>query len=661
MEKNTNNKLSQEWIANKTAGKMSAWQTRWISSLVKLAKEFINKGSALPHPELTQDEFAHAQEVSRSATTRPVEVAMSPILKNMLIASGDLKKGQRLAVQSEETRVEKWMVDMCRAGIENLFNAGLPDKYNYELGPADLNHYVVDCVRNIPTSFRHSWVKPKRTLEEAVDAFREPYPKPRLSFFDLITNYPAGQMAMDYLDQVIPRVTANSDFKLTALPFEHRDSNVGLKKAVNARKIVPGTDMTYGQEAVKIAESTPLNKLWSYNGYILFARFQRGSERNIMGSSSVVNSSLNRLASEEVERYKRVELYVGYNPLDVLKTALIRKTEYCEAHGLVCMNFDQVKYDSNIGPEMKAAADAFTWGKATGRLSKEIAYTRGVLAHQGWLITPFDKDWVKVYARVFSGEIETNKKECQISAATNIAASVVQDPDYGDILYKCPYALIALGDDINIAERKEFSVDMHRRLMGDLGLDVHTLEEKGEFGAFFLQHRLIRLGSKYMLVTPFPRVLRSMTFRERPAGLGPAGWTFAFWTMLSNLIEYPEVLTFVVQMLLPFDSMKLGTELTVQELIDMVNKEDEEALAKKPSSQVRTTGDILYDGDPQKAEFFDTSGKHVTLRASPYLTHIQEAVKAAAHSESPAYKAAIAQVPFPQASSNTSGNDVKEE
>jgi hypothetical protein len=620
-----------------------------VDILCKDAQRFIREGSAYPPPKLTPEEFQHAQEVSKSATRRPEEVPMTPLLKHMLEEAGVIKEDERLLNSSPETSVEKWLQEFCRAGIEELFHSGLPEKYDQKKGPADPTHYVVDCVRNIPSNFRHQWVEPKRTLEESVDAFRKPYPKVQMKFFDYMRT-PAGKKALDYLNSIIPRVSAETQFKLTALPFEHRDSNVGLKDARNARLLVPGTKMTYGQKAVATAEKLSLAQLKDYNGYILFARFQRGSERNIMGSSAVVNSSLNRLTGREIEMYKRVPLYVGYCDEDTLKRALIKKTEFCEAHGYMCMNYDQTHYDSNISPEMKAFVDAFLKFKAVGRLGKDVAEFRGLLGQMGWIITPWEDYFVRMWARMFSGEIQTNKNESMISCLTNVGCSIEQDPAYcTKILYVDEYAVIAMGDDINIDEDPTvFSIDEHIRKMKRLGLEVHPIEEKGEFGAFFLQFRLIRdAPNHYIMVRPFPRVIRSLLFREQPVGLGPAGWTFAFWSILSGLIEYPRVLSFVVHTVLGHDREKLGTTSTVSDLIARVNEEDKLALEKDPV-RGRTTGDILYDGDPQKAEFFDTTGDHVRLRESPYLTRIWSAVKAAAESDSPEYTAAIQRCPFPK-------------
>lgn len=79
-----------------------------------------------------------------------------------------------------------------------------------------------------------------------------------------------------------------------------------------------------------------------------------------------------------------------------------------------------------------------------------------------------------------------------------------------------------MGDDNLLVQSKDMSDNKYSSEMKDIfGLDVSS--SKGEFGLFFLQRRLIKKGSDYLMLTPFTRVIRSMSNKEMRKGLGPAG------------------------------------------------------------------------------------------------------------------------------------------
>lgn len=79
-----------------------------------------------------------------------------------------------------------------------------------------------------------------------------------------------------------------------------------------------------------------------------------------------------------------------------------------------------------------------------------------------------------------------------------------------------------MGDDNLLVQSKDMSDSKYSSEMKDIfGLDVSS--SKGEYGLFFLQRRLIKRGSDYIMLTPFTRVIRSFANKEMRKGLGPAG------------------------------------------------------------------------------------------------------------------------------------------
>lgn len=147
---------------------------------------------------------------------------------------------------------------------------------------------------------------------------------------------------------------------------------------------------------------------------------------------------------------------------------------------------------------------------------------------------PSSKPLVPIYGRILSGEKVTNTDGGKINAMLTLSSmSLCSDTKvYHELsrLSKFGKPIMQVCGDDNLS----FTTDSIQKELPDIlektfGLKVHN--DKGEYGAFYLQRRLVQLPvagrrtdpSKLALLTPFTRVIRSLITRENPTGIGPGG------------------------------------------------------------------------------------------------------------------------------------------
>lgn len=134
---------------------------------------------------------------------------------------------------------------------------------------------------------------------------------------------------------------------------------------------------------------------------------------------------------------------------------------------------------------------------------------------------------IPIYARIFSGELDTNRGGGLVNATASLYCMLSLDPSfreyYYEVMAKGSSALMVMGDDNLLVQPKALDNKKYSDLMKTkFGLDVS--DQKGEFGLFFLQKRLIQKpDGNWIMVTPFTRIIRSLISKESRKGLGPAG------------------------------------------------------------------------------------------------------------------------------------------
>lgn len=595
----------------------------WSSNhkgVVEEAISIYSDAMSLRKPDLSQVDLKRGFEVSAAACRQQEEVPISPIMKNILKYFGDVKdEDWRLRVDDPETQGEKWLKKRTEELLIKV-NGVKVDSYDESM-PLDSKHfYDVDCWRNFKDNWRD--IQPGQADERLAQSkvFGEPMdPGPLFSVFQ---NDPVMRKAIEFVFASMPAVRATTGYENTALPFMRKHTNVGFKWWYNDRSIDPETGKTYGQMAQETAESLTYKDLPQWNVYTAFGRNQRGKGRLLIASARPVNLFLNRLEAEEIQKLKRVGYFAGYNDEAYLKETLKYILHYCEANGLRCSNWDQSKYDAHINPAWLALVGSLRQARAEGALGKALARWRAMLNIHGWLVNGMTHEVEEIYGRMFSGFIDTNQGDGWVEAIANTYCLMKQDPDYTKFARRSDFPMLVMGDDSLITyDPSAFDHDTFVEDMSGIGFEVN--KEKGEFGVFFLQNRLFRSESGLVMVYPWTRVLRSMMFSETTKGLGPYGWLLAQYQQLSKLREYPPALDAVVQIVYPFDKLKLGVDLSVDQILERLKQEDSEAAAEDSSTQYLPTEQKLFDGDPTKQSQFNEDGS-ISI---DYLTRIHAAVR----------------------------------
>lgn len=574
----------------------------------------------LRKPQMTDREVNRGLDVSKLATAHPTEVPMTPIMKNMLRAFGDIKEGERLLTGANVTRAEKWLND---AVVSLLLQQSTKktDTYDESLPICDIRHYWTQCWINWDLDkFRDVGKGQVDEINETIAIYAKP--TEAIDLRSKLSKDPVFAKAIEVVADSIPTVSATRNIVEIDLPFQTKHTNVGFVPGYegfgNDRSSVKGTNLTYAQLTMQIAETIKdhpelLNR---YNITTEFSRYQRQKGRLINATARIINLVLNQLEAIEIEAYKsKSPLFAGYNDSAKLKSYLEEIADFCEHTGYVCRNLDYHRYDWHICKQFIELLGAVSMLKCADKRSKDLAMYRAVLMTKTWLVAGTLNKVIEVFGRIFSGFIDTNRGGGLINAFTMTYLLMKQDDHYvRDIISKILHWLLVMGDDVLAIMKRETSL---KRLQDDAKLLGHEIDDptKIAFGPMFLQYRLFDYNGKRIMIYAWPRVLRSMLMKERSSGLGPCGWTLAWYQQLAKLIDFdhPEVTEFVAPVLnivAYFDEKHLMLDQPLEKIFEGVRAEDSEAMAS--SKRAVTTAEVLYDGDPSKAAQFDKSGK-VTL------------------------------------------------
>lgn len=418
---------------------------------------------------------------------------------------------------------------------------------------------------------------------------------------------------------MMPAVRASDQIREIDLPFMTKHTGVGFKWWRNDRTVDPKTGKTYGEITMSTAEQIKdMYDEWDkWNVSTMYGRNQRGKGRLLIAVSRVLNLLLNQLEGVEIPTYKtKFPMFAGYRDDEELKKVLINIGEACESKGLKCANEDYSSFDFTVGQGILALVGALSIMKANGSRSKKIALKRAAYAQKTLLVDGLSKKILKILGRIFSGFIDTNRGGGLANAIQMTYEMMELDPKYSDLIYELDYYMLVMGDDnLHVYRdipgfRQLLSKNMKQHFGGIIN------EAKYEFGPIFLQYRVFRdpATKEYVMVYAWTRVIRSMLMKEEAKGLGPVGWTYAFYQQLWKLYEFKEAFSIAVNLLVVFDNNKFYMDTPISQLNEMLKKEDADAMAKAKTDaqkrRVSTTWDRLADGDPSKARF---TGENVGL------------------------------------------------
>lgn len=555
---------------------------------------------------------------SRKGAAQEQEVHMTPLMKNALKhydgwKSGDdasNAKGQRLKVNDRQTKAEEAIV----ANMKQLLYRynGSKDVFDDTKSLFSKEHYDVQCWQNLKENLRD--IQPKQAEQRRVMAhkYTQATSNSITQVISMIIKNKLFQKAITIILNQMPEVRASDNIVEIDLPFMTKHTGVGAKWWRNDRTVDPKTGKTYGEltmdTAVQIKEKYDEWDRW--NIATMYGRDQRGKGRLLIAVSRVLNLLLNQLEGVEIPTYKsKWNLFAGYKDDEELKKALITIGEECEAKGLKCANEDYSSFDLTVGQGILALVGALSIMKANGSRSKKVALKRAIYAQRSWLVDGLDNELLEIFGRIFSGFIDTNRGGGIANAIQMTYEMMKLDQNYSELIYGLTYYMLVMGDDnLHVyRDQPDFRKKLSVNMKADFGGIIN--EQKYEFGPIFLQYRVFKDPSThdYVMVYAWTRVVRSMLMKEQAKGLGPVGWTYAFYQQLWKLYEFKEAFSIAVNLLIVFDNNKFFMDTPIPELNKMLQEEDNAALAKAKTDaqkrRVSSTWDRLADGDPSKARF----------------------------------------------------------
>lgn len=610
-----------------------------INEIILLTKQIERSVNDMMLPRLSQEQQTAGFLSSRQGAGQEQEVAMTPLMKNALIHYGDTDTvkspdgktevvAHRLKVDDKQTKAEEAIISNMNM-LLTRFNGSIV-KYDDTLDVFSYKHYDVQCHQNMKDNLRD--IQPGQA--EAREEMSELYQKPTYFNFTkaiaMLERDIVFQKAVLLILDLLPAVRASNDIKEINLPFMTKHTGVGATFWANDRTKDPKTGKTYGEITLSIAEKIKdkFDEWYKWNISTMYGRNQRGKGRLLIAVARVLNLLLNQLEGVEIPTYKeKCPLFVGYRDDAELKKVLISIGEYCQKNGFKCANEDYSAFDSTVGCGLLGIVGAISIMKANGSRSKQIAFMRAMFAQKTILVDGLVDKVKTILGRVFSGFIDTNRGGGLCNAIMMLYQCMRQDVNYSKLTYDFPYFMLVMGDD-NLHVYKNLDRD---KLTNDMkkifGANINAA--KYEYGPIFLQYRVYKRPGVdgYIMAYPWTRVVRSMLMKEAAKGLGPVGWTYAWYQQLFKLIEDEQSFSIAVNLLMPFDDNKLFYTTPVRELNRMLKEEDNEALKKARTdaqrNRITSTFDKLYDGDPSKERF----AEEMRNGESSLLEMIQEKIR----------------------------------
>lgn len=546
---------------------------------------------------------AEAISVSRLANVPKREVAMTPWFKNLLVKDGDLRdeKGggekRLLTTETSASKAEDHINDFTSEVLRTYQSDGISKEYD-QWNMLGMHNYNVDCWRNFKNSLRQA-VPSDIQHELLFDAVRGFERKTVVNdeFLHLLIRDEKFQKVIEFVLADMPQFTSSDDITGINSYFLSKHTNVGAPFYRNDQSVDKMSGKKYGELAM--LEASKVHNVYDLEPVaVLFSRLQNLKVRPIIGTSRVANLFFNRVLSQCLPSYaSRARIFIGYSEPDATSKALTQLGLIARNRGYLLVNRDYAHADLGFSINLKILAFAMLAVKCRDTTGVDILEAAACYYSIHRLATP--KGMTTIYGNILSGELWTNFIENIINAIQSIDNMYYQDSEYLDLIAKYwEYSPVrCMGDDNLLIQRSgrindSVYVD---RMKSRFGSVIHPLAQKGEIGAFFLQQRACYDGyGNLVTMTPWTRVIRSLTIRERPVGLGQFGWMMMFYQQLERLRNIPApILKSIVHLFYQMDKHGLCVELDDQQFMEGLRNED--ALnASDPS------WDKLYDGRPSR-------------------------------------------------------------
>lgn len=347
------------------------------------------------------------------------------------------------------------------------------------------------------------------------------------------------EFATSILLEHLPPVRASTDLITVSLPFQNKDANTGYPFFSNDRKKDPITGKTYGVLAMEMASRSANDYITtSFYPYVGFKRMMRGKARPIIGSSRVFNILSNRLVSPMVEAYKKSVLFRGYLDSKYLKESMVKLGDFVikanknkspsDSDYILVENRDYSAYDTTITPDLRMLILAIdVIHNSQDSLTQDCLKYPIFSALNAHFIEGNSDSLQTLHGRILSGELRTNLDGSKINALMTFTILNHLNESNSRLIRKLLRDLktgyFFMGDDNLTTYYNGGSQDFSDYAKKRFNTVIHP--DKGEFGLFFLQRRVVKRtpSSKWIMVTPFTRIIRSLIYRENATGLGAAG------------------------------------------------------------------------------------------------------------------------------------------
>lgn len=584
-----------------------------------------------------QDAIQEGWRLSNLVLREPTTLIWTPWMKNIM---EHFKEVVPTDPRAGVTKAELWIESETKKLLNKYCTTKNKEYYVRDDKEPDLSYdyYATDCWRNFKVSTELRHIKPNMNKDRKVafSKFMQPF-----NLNNITADIPEDIVkAYSIIDHVMPTAVPTRNIRSVNQPFMSKHSNVGYPYFKNDQAKKDG--LTYAEITLRDAHRTKLADAMMYP-YTALTRNMRQKARPILGSSRIFNLLCNQWTGPQIEAIKtKSPIFGAYRSAESLKKEMLVMVDMAREMRIklkdptiMLYNRDFSQFDTTIRPEYKLWTAAFNMTKVSGsyadqKLGKEIISASVVSTLVNDLVygyAPLSHPIISIFGRILSGEIRTNTDggldNGTLTFATYYALQEKSVNNLLDQLYlyaKQGKPVTQVCGDDNLGFTNDVIQSRLPKLIKDkYGLVVNN--DKGELGAFFLQRRVCNLSDgRTIMITPFTRVIRSLVTRENPTGIGPGGWILMAWSLLYQLIEFPELFKDVARLFIPFDKYELGRKLSIRQLIEMVKSED----AKVNSSRFQSTKDKLNDGDPIKQEIYAEifSGKE-----SEYLRKIHKLLR----------------------------------
>lgn len=592
-----------------------------IELLIKVMKKLQTSAYSKRTPEVSPDVARAGLDLSARVCAQPETVVATPLMKNLLVAFGDVD-------QHQDPETGEWSTDKLPTGKESKavawinevvqrclakFNGAEAHDYPDDLPIDNIRYYDIDCWNGWKDKV---WDIQPGQADERKKRFLE-YGSPKTN---ASVDYVAKLLASDDVLRkavltemdLIPTVTASQDVNAISDPFMSKGTGVSYPFYRNDRTVVPGSKETYGQYTIRLVEEAnrkgwdSLKELALQNSvYTGYPRNQRGKGRALIAQSRLTNLVINMVNGPEMELWKANTFEgIAFQDEETIRRELSKLLDAGLRTGAA--NLDYSAWDYNLGEGWLCLQDAMRYLKATDQRTRDLIELRYVCNTNVLFVDGPNHKIHKVYGRQMSGYDDTTlgnttaqrviSRYCAMKASRDYTKQV-SDPNDG-------HCIIAVGDDVCLLINWE-DVPRFVRIANDVCKVVIHEDEKHAKGVMFIQWRAFRENGETRIAYNWPRVLRSMLSKEDAKGLGRGGWTLAFYQQLGKLLQVPDRgLNVVVSITAACDQHHLSLDVPVGEILSWVKAEDEARVKTSATNRSakmlrkNTTAERLYNGNP---------------------------------------------------------------